>query len=1025
MRPLRLTLEGFTCFRQRQDPLDLEGLDLFAISGPTGAGKSSLLDAMIFALFGKVPRLRQGLSELIALGSARAAVSLDFRLGDREYRVFRSLHRARSTSAQLEEWGDGMHRSLSEGVRETDRHVQELLGLDYDTFIRAVILPQGDFAAFLKSTASKQREILRKLLRLDTYEEMRALARRQGQALEARLAESDRRLREDYAEATPDTLKSTRQELEDLRQALANDERALETCRRDLEQLRRQRSLWQELEDREERRCQLELQRDGIEADARRLEASRRVTPLLPLLDQQVELGERSQRLAAAAAESQEAASLEQQHYRAAQEALQGAEGRADEIEDLRRRGQHLEQIQSLVAPRQKALHQIETLAAQHIAKWAKLQAAERQGDEATKRLSELRDTWTQARDDLEGLGYDAELDARLDAVREPAGRLRHLRLEALDLGEQVEVAQQSYESAESQRQDVKGRWERASADLAQTESAHDAARLALRQTEHDQRVGLLRQEVTLGSPCPVCEQEICQLPAASPELHRQLEMRQERCESLRRQEEEGRRDLASTERNLATAEASSRSLREVWQAAGSRAIAAAEEVGRRAADVQIAMGEDLPGDPRTTVEERVLAAVEMMAEARDRHRQLTDQAHRHHHRLVEVERQRDRLHDESVTLKEQMADFDQRLADTRQELEALQERFAEVGVDEDPHRLQQEVTRRLEKLRAELDEVSQEERRRAVELATAAQRSEQAQTLAQEAESRLEELSTKVGEKLLQAGFENSQVARRAFLDESQVRTLDAAQRQFEQQADGLQRRLGELRDEVGEAVVSAADLRTQEEELRRLETAERQQREALASLAVTLADLERRYQRRCELEEELGTVRRTHRDFQELQKELGGQRFQAFLLEKVFLDLVSGATSRLMELSQQRYELAYENATFVVVDHDNASQRRSADTLSGGETFLASLALALELCEQVQREAGAITLESLFIDEGFGTLDPETLETVASAIEALPHGGRMVGIITHLPELTERLPWRVMVEKHPTGSSYRIEEG
>jgi DNA repair protein SbcC/Rad50 len=102
-----------------------------------------------------------------------------------------------------------------------------------------------------------------------------------------------------------------------------------------------------------------------------------------------------------------------------------------------------------------------------------------------------------------------------------------------------------------------------------------------------------------------------------------------------------------------------------------------------------------------------------------------------------------------------------------------------------------------------------------------------------------------------------------------------------------------------------------------------------------------------------------------------------------------------------------------------------RSADTLSGGETFLASLALALQLSEQVQRAAGATRLDSLFIDEGFGTLDPEALDAAAGAIESLPVGGRMVGIISHIDELSFRLPARVRVSKTPEGSRLMLETG
>src|SRR6202008_980269 len=108
----------------------------------------------------------------------------------------------------------------------------------------------------------------------------------------------------------------------------------------------------------------------------------------------------------------------------------------------------------------------------------------------------------------------------------------------------------------------------------------------------------------------------------------------------------------------------------------------------------------------------------------------------------------------------------------------------------------------------------------------------------------------------------------------------------------------------------------------------------------------------------------------------------------------------------------LDQRDAQFFVLDHDNAGERRRAETLSGGETFLASLALALELSNQVQRAFGATVLDSLFLDEGFGTLDPEALEVATAAIEALPTGGRMVGIITHIQELTNRLPAKLMVE-------------
>jgi len=144
----------------------------------------------------------------------------------------------------------------------------------------------------------------------------------------------------------------------------------------------------------------------------------------------------------------------------------------------------------------------------------------------------------------------------------------------------------------------------------------------------------------------------------------------------------------------------------------------------------------------------------------------------------------------------------------------------------------------------------------------------------------------------------------------------------------------------------------------------------------------------------------------------------FERWLLEAAFARLAAGATLILQELSSGQYSFEYdEKLNFEVVDHRNADERRSARTLSGGETFLASLALALTLAEQTADLAasGAARLESLFLDEGFGTLDDDTLEVVAAAIEDLGAKGRVVGLVTHQQSLAEKIPVQFRVSKGP----------
>ena len=179
MRPARLELKGFTAYRDAQ-VLDFENLDLFAVTGPTGSGKSSLLDAMTYALFGKVARVGVQASHLIAQGQPRLSVMFDFDVDGHRYRVTRSTARKLAQSTvRLERWRDGEWVSFGEGadrVREATNLIKELIGLDYPAFIRSVLLPQGQFAEFLMGDPKERRDILTELLDLKLFERMAAKA---------------------------------------------------------------------------------------------------------------------------------------------------------------------------------------------------------------------------------------------------------------------------------------------------------------------------------------------------------------------------------------------------------------------------------------------------------------------------------------------------------------------------------------------------------------------------------------------------------------------------------------------------------------------------------------------------------------------------------------------------------------------------------------------------------------------------------------------------------------------------------
>ncbi|MBO6574010.1 MAG: SMC family ATPase [Rhodothermales bacterium] len=195
-----------------------------------------------------------------------------------------------------------------------------------------------------------------------------------------------------------------------------------------------------------------------------------------------------------------------------------------------------------------------------------------------------------------------------------------------------------------------------------------------------------------------------------------------------------------------------------------------------------------------------------------------------------------------------------------------------------------------------------------------------------------------------------------------------------------------------------------------------------AYAKAEKAAADLQAQLEKACQLQDRARQEDSAGRTARELSRLLGAKYFEGWMIKRALKALVLGASKTLRELSSGAYSLEVgDQNEFVVIDHLNADERRSAKSLSGGETFLASVSLALALADQVAELGvrGGANLEALFLDEGFGTLDPETLDTVASALEELGAGGRMIGLITHVQDLAERMPVRFELYKEGNVSS------
>ncbi|MGH2636956.1 MAG: AAA family ATPase, partial [Actinomycetota bacterium] len=208
MRPVRLEVKGFTAFRDPQT-VDFDGLDVFAISGSTGSGKTSILDAITYALFGTIERVGRQAAQFVSQGQVRMAVCFEFAVGVDRYRVTRATPAKGATKILLERWDGAEWQQAGDGadrVREADAMIKRAVGLDYDAFTRTVLLPQGRFAEFLVGDAKQRRAILTDLLGLELFVRLGARAGELEREAQAEVRAKTALLQTEYAGVTPDAV---------------------------------------------------------------------------------------------------------------------------------------------------------------------------------------------------------------------------------------------------------------------------------------------------------------------------------------------------------------------------------------------------------------------------------------------------------------------------------------------------------------------------------------------------------------------------------------------------------------------------------------------------------------------------------------------------------------------------------------------------------------------------------------------------------------------------------------------------
>ena len=1024
MKPISLTIEAFGPYRDSVtlDFSQLENHSMFLISGPTGAGKTSILDAMVYALYGEPSgevRKTDAIRSDFAEPKRMTRVDFSFAIGDAQYRVERlpkqmvakkrgTGMREQNASATVYEMKDGEWKVIATSAAAIRDTIQRIIGFRKDQFLQVVLLPQGEFRKLLVASTNEREELLHTLFRTELYRKLQ-------EALKSAFDEAKAGIEENLMKQNA------------LIQSIRHDEDIPVLTIEHVREL---------LENREPHREGLVVKRDEAVAEVNRLNTLRNEWALYNQAQQS--LIEATSKLDIVKSKEPERAQLREKvqflnslspvhalykQYIDKQSTLTTLE-RA--LSDAEKSVDTATQHESKCIEAHEALEsQAETIQAKRTT-LAQLQQQSETFDELgllKKKLSALRSDVEQ----LDSKKSESDLERQRQLIKQIEVDVENLRKQLQEnstLLDKIPVIQEQLNHLQRYSELVDGisQVQKEVAAKEETLSTLDKtvkeAKVHLERLEHLMQEGRAYELVPFikeDEPCPVCGSIEHPHLATKPELYptkdevevarglRDKELQQQANEVGQRDALVGRVHELSDHKNgqVSILKASIDGFSEANFASIQQDLLAQME------GLKTLRGEsEQLGKTISDAERRLSTAKDTLAKSEIAHNELLKTLHELEVSIGSVQAKIDSLSESLPTtdlelwrkqvtsLSREIKEYDAQLTVTTKQLEEARGQLSSKRG-------------RLETLSSQV----KEERKNLELLYEEYTQSLQSVSLSEidfvEALSdfnALEDFKIKLYE--LEEAFSTAQAVYDAALKttETVVKPSDT------------------VSDEVYDAAVERRDtlvgnLAAWDKETKHIET--------------TLTSLE-------ELESSMGEARNKVAFLGRLNDLAnGGEQgfknvtFERYVLGAILDEVVYAANLRLQKMSRSRYSLERYDYTgggrgkqgldLAVMDAFTG-QSRPANTLSGGETFLASMALALGLADVIQSYAGGIHMDTMFIDEGFGTLDPDTLELAMETLVQLQSSGRLIGMISHVPELKTRIPAHLEVTRGDEGSTAKF---
>lgn len=1061
MKPILLTMQAFGSYGEKTEIDFQKGGDFFLISGDTGSGKSTIFDAMMFALYGEVSTNGSGkenelLSQFVDVRNDKPLVSLVFTAhqhGQEEtYKITRTprhIRPAKRTGAKQQEEGETAELLMPDGsqypgkLSETNRKIEELVGLTADQFRKVVMIAQGEFMDFLRAGSKEKTELLRDLLKTDYYyqlsERLKTLAKEKNTAAKTQraklsliaanaetkgLPEEDalaldkakgtvikaaEKLQPEQVDALVDVLSDMCARLEMQQRELAQRQTTAQVerdeCMKRIEAAQPLMQRFKELEDAEKTLQECAAQADEIEEKRGLIGKIRDAWAIEPkyqrmkdardgLTNGQTELAAKQQELPQLKQTAADAAALHQQMEKAQQDATAHESEVKTKVKDALKTFDALEKAE-------KALRQAEEADAK----------AKANAESAKKALDDFKkqeDAWRTQEAELQGA------EAAYEVCKQQNQQYRDLKKSLEDLhGSQKDVQEKAQQAAAAAKT-----YASATQKYQREQKAYDDYRLAFLNAQ----AGLLARELVSGKPCPVCgaleHPAPCQLTQENQQLNREeLERRRKAAGDAAKAQEEKAKESESAQAKLTERQK------------------VAEEAEKKLVENARNIRENVPMATAADVEAMLTAWLPELQSASKSVQAKVDALKKVRENLDGAKEKREQLEKAASDAQETAKSTAVKKAEAEKTWNLHQEELSSSAYRTRGDAVAQRTQAQEAKQKAE------------TAASQAAEKERQAQKAETDCETQIRRLNEEMPQKQANAEEFNQQYQQtmaEKSLDETQWRQL-AADYDAEE-PDHLQKKVNDFDQKKNTAETQCTTAQSaiagrEKPDMAKLEAASKAAESALKEVSDALETAKHLHSDNARVLKDLRDGRdplakacKEANTAQHLSDVMAGtesgnrMNLETFVQRNYMEKILCDANRRFRDMSNGQFELKLINVEDAGEGKNKGldlevysivtGKTRSVNTLSGGESFMAALSLALGMADQIQAATAAIHLDVMFIDEGFGSLSDNARNEAVNILKEMAGKQRQIGIISHVSELKDEIENQLIVKKDDRGS-------